>query len=203
MISLAEVVNVLLQPLFKKLSKMVCCQHRSSRFSFNRIRLFRGIDKVKSYVSFFFRKSSIHSFNFIADASNCFESTFWFLTFSFSMTGCVFMVLQLYRTMDFKAVTLVIDDQLMVVSKIPFPAVTISSSFPHMYKLWYPELRSIDEFDVASMYYGTVTLPNMSQFETDEHPTSKYSKLKCLFSKFLIFHSQNCSHLIHKSNAFS
>lgn len=86
------------------------------------------------------------------------------------------MVLQLYRTMDFKAISVTIDGQLEDESEIPFPAVTLFASFPHIYKLWNPKLQSIDE------YYTTNSRdkPNISQFEKEEHPTSKYRKLKRL-----------------------
>lgn len=61
------------------------------------------------------------------------------------------MILQLYRTMDFEAVTLITEDQQMDVSDIPFPAVTIFGRFPNIAKLRYLKYVSYDEFDLTSM----------------------------------------------------
>lgn len=148
-ITFAEVVDVLLQPFFRNFSTKIRFLRQTNSFDCERNKIFELIDKLKSYVIFYLEESSVHSFNFMADAKYSIESIFWFLTFSVSMTGCTFMILQLYRTMDFKAVTLIIDDQLMDVSEIPFPAVTIFGRFPSYMKLFYPKLESVDEFDMT------------------------------------------------------
>lgn len=175
-ISFAEVVNVLLNPLFRKLATSISSRQQPSRFKLKRNRFDKIVGKAKSYFSFFLKESSIHSFNFIGNASNFFESLFWFLTFVLSMTGCTFMIIQLYQTMDFKSVTLIIDDQLIDVSEIPFPAVTIFASFPSIFKPRYPELESFDTFDFVSFtnpIFHDYEL-DTSIFETLQHPTSRF-----------------------------
>lgn len=87
------------------------------------------------------------------------------------------MILRLHRTMDLKAVTLVIDDQLMDVSEIPFPAVTIFGSFPTVAKLRFPEMQSPEEFDYNADNLDTERedyVPDVSEFETVAHPTSRF-----------------------------
>lgn len=149
-VSFAEVVNILLHPIFEKFSSKFCCQKRPTSNRQNQNNFLKTIVKFRSYFSFYLKESSIHSFNFMADAGNYFETIFWFLTFSVSMTGCTFMILQLYRTMNFKAVTLIIDDQLMDVSEISFPAVTIFGRFPNVVKMRFPDFVSYDEYDLTA-----------------------------------------------------
>lgn len=176
-ISFAEVVNFLLHPLFKKLSTVICFRKKQpARVNFKTNRFFEAVTQATSYFSFYLKESSIHSFNFIANADNCFECLFWFMTFSLSMTGCAFMTLQLYRTMDFKAITLIINDRAMDVSEIPFPAVTIFGSFPNVVKLWYPGIKSLDEYNFYTRKPKTKT-------DLAEHSTQKYTKLKHLYLK--------------------
>lgn len=175
-ISFVELFVALLHPLFKKFATLFSFRENSLLLNCNHNRYFKGISFVKSYFAFYMNESSIHSFNFIANASNCFERIFWLLTFSFSMTGCVFMILQLHRTMDFKAVSLVIDDQVMKVAEIPFPAVTIFASFPSAYKLRFPKIQS---FESADDYLDSLRDANgeivsdRNTFESAAHPTSK------------------------------
>lgn len=186
-ISLAEVINLFLQPLFGKLASSPT---RPSRIKTKRKRFFEIFGKAKSYFSFFLKESSIHSFNFIVNARNCFESMFWLLTFVLSMTGCTFMILQLYWTMDFKSVTLIIDDQLIDVSEIPFPAVTVFASFPSVFKLRYPELESLDVFDFVSFtnpIFNDDYELDESIFETLQHPTSRYVDNKSSCRKLTLF----------------
>lgn len=189
-VSFAEVVNVMLQPLLKMFSSVI--SFSPIRFFQKTNRFFKAFDKIKSYIGFFLKKSSIHSFNFMANSSNCVGRFFWFLTFCFSMTGCVLMILQLHRTTDLNAVTLVIDDRLMDVSEIPFPAVTIHGRFTNYYKLYFPYIHSHIEI-VRSFANWEVRLPgfkpNMSQFETTQHPTSKYSKLNFCAARILFLFS--------------
>lgn len=126
--------------------------------------------KNKSYFSSYLKESSIHSFNFLADSRNQSERIFWLLTFGFSMTGNVLMILKLYRTMDFKAVNIIIDDQATDVSEIPFPAVTIFARFPNVFKLWNPEIQSLNDFREIAETSDEV---DMSLFDTFVHPTSR------------------------------
>lgn len=174
-VSFSEIVNALLQPLFDKVSKEICFRKMATCRKAKGNAFCKKIDKIKSYFSFFMKESSIHSFNFIGNASNCFERLFWFLSFSLSMTGCFVMVLQLYRKMDFKAVTLVIDDQLMDVSEIPFPAVTIFGRFPSAYKLLAPDIKTIRGEDSARWFfhYEKNRTADMNFFESAKHPTSR------------------------------
>lgn len=97
------------------------------------------------------------------------------------------MILQLYKTMDFKAITLIIDDQLMDVSEIPFPAVTIFSSFPHLAKLWHPELQSLDDFDVFDELHITEKgnfRPDMRQYEGMAHPVSRMAAISMVTGRY-------------------
>lgn len=88
------------------------------------------------------------------------------------------MILQLHQTMDFKAVTLIIKDQLMDVSEIPFPAVTVFSRFPSIFKLKFPKIQSFDDFDLlAHVSMGFVDHDDDADeypFKAFEHPTSRY-----------------------------
>lgn len=172
-VSFAEVVNILLQPIFRKLSMTSCFQKKSTRNYSKKNRFFKNFSEVKSYFGFYLKESSIHSFNFIADTSNSFERLFWFLSFSFSLTGCFFMISQLYQTMDFKAVDIVIDDKLTHVSEIPFPAITIFGRLPSKWKLWFPKMQSFDEIDRIPRHWSEV---DMSLFEIFEHPTSRFCR---------------------------
>lgn len=175
-ISFAEVINLMLQPVFKKLSSYGCFGKRSPCLRKKRKTRFAIFSKAKSYLSFFLNESSIHSFNFMANASTCFESIFWLLSFCFSMTGCAFMIIQLHQAMDFKTITLIIDDRVIDVSEIPFPAVTIFSSFPNVFKLRYPELETFEVFDFISFsnpIFNDDYELDMSIFDNVEHPTSR------------------------------
>lgn len=153
-VSFAEVAILLLDPWFKKLSTKATCWKQSPCFNRQNNRFFKTFYKVKPYVGFYLKESSIHSFNFIAEASNCFEVIFWILSFILSMSGCAFMILQLYLTMNFKAVSYVMED-LMDVSRIPFPAVTIFGRFPE-------ELLA--------------DRGNMTEYETVKHGASRYDR---------------------------
>lgn len=75
-VTFAEIVNVLLRPLFKKLSLIFCSRKKQSRGEFKTNRFFEGTRKAKSFFSFFLKESSIHSFNFVANADNCLERIF-------------------------------------------------------------------------------------------------------------------------------
>lgn len=174
-ISFLEVVNELMHPLFKKLSMMLRFEKSSVGLNTQRNKLNFSTEKVKSYCSFYLRESSVHSFSFISDATNWFQRLFWVSCFCLSMTGCTLMVLQLHRTMDFKAVTLIIDDQVMDVFEVPFPAVTIFGSFPSIIKLWYPELKSMDEWLEKPGYYdrGYDFSFNLSRHAEAKNPTSR------------------------------
>lgn len=138
--SFAEAFIPLLRPLSKISSTMVFFQKIPSQINRKRNRFSESIGKVKSYVGFFLKESSIHSFHFLGYAEECLERMFWILIVGISMTGCFLMILQLNRTMDFKAVTVVIDDQLMDVSEIPFPAVTMYNAFPKVRQHWQSKL---------------------------------------------------------------
>lgn len=170
-VTFAEVVNVLLQPLFKKMSATIWFRINSTSSGVRNNKFIATIGKVKSYFGFYLKESSIHSFNFIANAANFFERLFWFLTFSFSMTGCVFMILQLYQTMDFKAVTLIIDDQVMDVSEIPFPAVTIFGRFPSVFEMWKPKHTNSEQNDKSAI---STIVSSAGTESTSPQPTTEY-----------------------------
>lgn len=77
------------------------------------------------------------------------------------MAGCTLMILRLYQTMDFKAVTLIIDDQQMDVSEVPFPAVTIFGRFSQAYELKNRKIESYADlgFDNYHETNETVVIP--------------------------------------------
>lgn len=81
------------------------------------------------------------------------------------------MILQLYQTMDFKAVTLVIDDQVMDVFEIPFPAVTIFGRFPSVFEMWKPKHTNSEQNNdsvVSTPFSNEVTA------STSPQPTTEY-----------------------------
>lgn len=84
------------------------------------------------------------------------------------------MILQLCRNVDFKAVTLVIDDQLLDVSEIPFPAVTIFNRFSYKYQFWMPD-ELYDSLEYVEDT-GSPFILNLSQFKPPENPTARYKK---------------------------
>lgn len=168
-ITFAEVLNEFLQLLLKSFLSKVCFKRTPTCINNRRSRFLIKISKVTSYFDFFLKESSIHSFNFIANARNSIESIFWCISFIVSMTGCVFIILQLYRTMDFKAVTLLINDKLMEVSEIPFPAITIFGRFSNEWKLMYPYVNSI-----VKLHSRPHKPPNMTEIIGVEHPCAKY-----------------------------
>lgn len=133
-ISLVEVANTLLRLLFLKLS----CTKALRLFRCNVLSVSKKIDcacieksATAAYFKSYFRESSIHSFSYIASDSSWVAKFFWLLMFAFSMTGCVFMTKNLYEKLNFKAITLNIDDQAVEVAKVPFPAMTIFGPYPN------------------------------------------------------------------------
>lgn len=177
-VSFAEIVNMMLQPLFLKLSKTSCFRKKPLRVNTSENKSITMIRKFKSYLSFYLKESSIHSFNFMANGCNGFEKIFWILSFSFSMTGCVLMILNLYQTMDFKAVTLIIDDKAMDVSQIPFPAVTISAIFKEVGNAWANDIKEFDEIDILrfnGLNYSDVSTENI--IDSGEIFNRCYSKI--------------------------
>lgn len=170
-ITFAEVVSMLLQPLFQKFSMRTRFWRIECRQKHDRSKFFVTISKVTSYVNFYLKKSSIHSFNFMAEAKNNFERIFWFLTFSVLMTACFTLILQLYQTMDFKAVTLMIDDQQMDVSEIPFPEITIFASFPNSWELGFFAIESLNtDYDYTEN----------DIFKGVAHPAARFEKISVL-----------------------
>lgn len=95
-------------------------------------------------MNFFLEESSIHSFNFIGKAKTLVERASWTLVFGLSMTGGFLMIRQLYQKMDLTAIDILIDDRLMDVSEIPFPAVTIFGKLQSPYDLATPVLEEPD-----------------------------------------------------------
>lgn len=105
------------------------------------------------------------------------------------MTGCALMILQMYKSMDFKAVTVAIEGQPMDVSEIPFPAVTIFNRLSWRYHYWFPEaLRNDTKFLESTKFFdinGKIFLPNVSHFKPTQHPTSRHENgLPALVWKF-------------------
>lgn len=162
-VTCTEILSMLLNPLFNKLSILIYSQKRRSFFKKRRNIFFAFMAELRSYFSSYLQESSIHSFNFITESANCFERIFWILSFSLSMTGSSLMILQLYRTIDFKSVMVNIDDP-MEVTEIPFPAVTVFGRFPSAFKIRFPEMQSSDELTHADF---------LKKQETIEMPASK------------------------------
>lgn len=67
--------------------------------------------------------------------------------------------------MDFKAVTLVIDDQQMDVSEVPFPAVTIFGRFPSSWKLFMEILFIVEYFLVHYHNTNETVFVSAAKFE--------------------------------------
>jgi uncharacterized membrane protein len=86
---------------------------------------------TKHYCLHYLQNSSIHSFLFIGDSDKkTIERLVWVLTFALSITGCVFMIQKLRQKSNINSITTVIVDGGYDITKIPFPAVTIFSSYP-------------------------------------------------------------------------
>jgi hypothetical protein len=86
---------------------------------------------IKRYCLHYLENSSIHSFLFIGDNhKKTIERLVWIFTFALSITGCVFMIEKLRQKSNINSITTVIVDGGYDITKIPFPAVTIFSSYP-------------------------------------------------------------------------
>lgn len=97
---------------------------------------------LASYFKFYLRKSSIHSFSYIGSDVSWLEKLFWLSMFAFSMTGCVLMTKNLYKKLNFKAITLNVDDKAVEVAEVPFPAITIFGRYPNPLHLGrYPDVH--------------------------------------------------------------
>lgn len=153
LMSFAEVVNLFLEPLFKNLAKAFCFKSKKVNRNVYKNEFSNGFENVKSYFGFYLKESSIHGLKFLSNAKNCFEKIFWSLIFSFSMAGCFFMIHNLYKTTDFKAVTLIIDDKLMNVAEIPFPAITFFGSFPRPSRILLPNLSDEEVIETRNEIY--------------------------------------------------
>jgi uncharacterized membrane protein len=86
---------------------------------------------TKHYCLHYLQKSSIHSFLLIGDSNKkAIERLVWVLTFALSIIACVFMIQKLRQKSNINSITTVIVDGGYDITKIPFPAVTIFSSYP-------------------------------------------------------------------------
>jgi hypothetical protein len=86
---------------------------------------------TKQYCLEYMESSSIHSFLFIVNSNRrTLERIVWLLPFALSITGCTFMIQKLHKKSGINAVTTAIVDGGFEITKIPFPAVTIISSYP-------------------------------------------------------------------------
>lgn len=113
-----------IHPVIKKFSKGVSNMPKTKSKS-------STWHNVKTYLIEYLQGSTIHSFNFIGDANKHFiERIAWLLAFALSLTGCTFMVLDLFNNLNINAISMVTEDGIHEVSKIPFPAVTIFGSYP-------------------------------------------------------------------------
>lgn len=89
------------------------------------------IGLVLGYWLSFMKNSSVHSFMYIADVTRSkLERITWMISFLLSMIGCVLMIANLYKKLNFDLISIVVDDEVCKISQIPFPSVTIFGDYP-------------------------------------------------------------------------
>lgn len=164
-ISLIEVASAIARLIFQKmLIRVAFVAFEIFRYNSSKQPKICKRDEKSAAVSYFnsyLKNSSIHSFFYVANASSSISKLFWLLVFTLSMTGCVFMTKNLFKKLNFSSITLIIKDQAVDVSEIPFPAITIFGKYPN--PLW-----------LLGRYPDIVTNPNLFRVIFDQKNQPKF-----------------------------
>lgn len=146
---------------------------------------------LKRYLSRYMLNSSVHSFLFIGDSrKKIITRLVWLLAFASSITGCVFMIQELRQKSSINSIATAIVDGGSDIKEIPFPAVTIMSSYPNIpndgdFFAFHKDTKPSDPAHEGSMYN-----PNYFRDYEDVSPEAVYEfpyMLKLWISVFKFF----------------
>lgn len=118
-----------------------------------------AVTLIQGFCLNYMKTSSIHSFIYIADVTRSkVERIIWLISFILSMTGCVFMISNLYKKLNINLISIAFEDAPSNASQVPFPAVTIFGDYPiPQFADTTLDVDFIESYDeINPMSYGSV-----------------------------------------------